>query len=201
MIESFGFKSKQCDIIRLPSGVRPEINLDIKEDFCFHLSLLTDERKNVKRLIEAAERYKFRLILAGGLQNQKRRIELEEWLKDTEYVQYKGFLSEKDKIDLYKKAKVFALPSLNEGVGIVALEAACYGCDIVITNVGGPKEYYNDLAEIVNPYSVDDIGISIKKLLSGKTYQPELANYIEEHFSLEKISKQLEASYMELIDN
>lgn len=45
-----------------------------------------------------------------------------------------------------------------EGVGIVAVDAAIYGCEIVITNIGGPKEYYDNMAYTVNPYNIDDIG-------------------------------------------
>lgn len=76
------------------------------------------------------------------------------------------------------QSKSFALPSTNEGVGIVALEAAAMGCDIVITKLGGPKEYYSNMATVINPYNVDEIGKAICKALDTKSFQPNLAEYI-----------------------
>lgn len=95
----------------------------------------------------------------------------------------------------YRKIKVFALPSIYEGVGMVALEAAVMGDDIVITNQGGPKEYYADFAEIVNPTSVDEIGKAIQNLLNGKTHQPKLKEHIVQRYSLEATCDLLENTY------
>lgn len=193
LIRGFGYPSEKCHIVMLSNGMKPidNLNLDSREPFCFHMSFVTDKRKNVKRLIDASEKFKFPLILAGGIHFEHERNEFESWLKGKANVRYLGYISEEEKIDLYKRAKVFALPSTNEGVGLVALEAASYGCDIVITNVGGPKEYYGNLAELVNPYDVNSIGKSIKKLLESKTYQPMLADRITKLYSDENIGKQL----------
>ena len=100
---------------------------------------------------------------------------------------------------LYNKAKVFALPSLNEGVGLVALEAAVCGCNIVITNLGGPKEYYPDeLAYKVNPYDIDDIGKSIIKALIDNHSQPQLRNHIISHYNNTTSIELLEKYYMQI---
>jgi glycosyltransferase involved in cell wall biosynthesis len=170
-----------------------------KEPFCLHMSLLTDERKNVKRLIEAAKKYQFKLVLGGKLHNEKQLQLLNSWIDNTPNIEYKGFLSNEQLIDLYKRARVFALPSTNEGVGIVGLEAASLGCDIVLTSLGGPKEYYNNLAEIVNPFDVDEIGKAVVKYLQGHTNQPMLGEYVRKQYSLKNISKQLETSYLSIV--
>ena len=80
--------------------------------------------------------------------------------------------------DLYRRAKVFCLPSIGEGVGLVALEAASFGCDIVVTRIGGPKEYYDDMAYVVNPYKVDEIGLAVLNALQAIDRQPKLMSYI-----------------------
>ena len=169
-----------------------------RENFCLHISLLCDERKNVKRLIDAAKKYKFHLVLGGKLRNESEKHLLTSWISGAQNIEYRGFLSEEEKMNLYAKAKVFALPSVNEGVGIVALEAASCGCDIVITDKGGPKEYYNKMAITVNPYSVDDIGQAINRLLDGQTFQPQLSNFINTNYSLEHITNCLEKIYLNL---
>ena len=63
---------------------------------------------------------------------------------------------------------------------------------IVLTNDGGPKYYLKDHAEIINPYSVDDIGQAVIKLMDGNVYQPELLDYMKNNFSAKACSKQLE---------
>lgn len=188
MVEGFGFPAEKCKIVRLSCGITPPDTLPPKEPFCLHISLLCDKRKNVKRLIEAAKKYNFRLVLAGKLRNQEEQQLLHSWIGNANNIEYRGFISEEEKMDLYSRAKVFALPSTNEGVGIVALEAAAMGCDIVITKLGGPHEYYEDKAKIVNPYSIDEIGQAVKYFIDGNTFQPDLKKSVLRNYSNDSIS-------------
>lgn len=197
-VKGLNISEEQCKIVPLSFEPFKMTNYQVRENFCLHVSLLCDERKNVKRLIEAAKKYKFHLVLGGKLRNDSERKLLSSWISGAKNIEYRGFLSEEEKNDLYSRARVFALPSVNEGVGIVALEAASCGCDIVITDKGGPKEYYNKMAITVNPYSVDEIGWAISNFLAGQTFQPDLASYINSNFSLEHITCCLEKIYQNL---
>lgn len=169
-----------------------------KEPFVLHMSLYTQPRKNVARLIQAAKKYGFSLIIAGKPDTPELKEEFQQMVKDTPNIEILGFISEEQKMDLYRRAKVFALPSISEGVGIVALDAAVCGADIVVTNIGGPKEYYNGMAEIVNPYNVDEIGQACMRSLGRKTYQPELRNYILKNYSSSAITDRLIEVYSKL---
>jgi len=192
--KGFGINPNKCRIVPLSYSLDEDIIMFQeckREPFCLHISLLCDSRKNVKRLIEASTKYGFKLVLCGKLRSNKEKKLLERWIENAPNVEYKGFVSSTEMIDLYKKASVFALPSTYEGVGIVALDAAAMGCDVVITKLGGPKEYYSGMALEVNPYSVDDIGKAVVKILEGKTFQPKLKEYICENNSLHQISKLL----------
>lgn len=195
MIQAFNYRQEQCHIVYLPSGVTPHFPFPTKEPYCLHISFLADDRKNVKRLIEASIKYNFRLVLAGGLRNEKETEKFNAWIKGHDNVEYRGWVTEAEKIELYRHAKVFALPSTIEGVGLVALEAACYGADIVITNLGGPKEYYGDYALKVNPYSVDEIGSAVMRYMNGLSFQPQLAKFINDNNSLDAISAKLVKIY------
>ena len=171
-----------------------------KKNYCFHVSFLADKRKNVERLILSAKKYGFNLKLAGKLRNNSERIWLEENISGCNNIEYLGFLSDEELIKHYKEAKVFALPSLYEGVGLVALEAAIYGCKIVITNQGGPKEYYNGLAKVVNPKSIDEIGQAITKALN----EPEdnkLYSHIAENYSLQHTMTHLVNWYKKIMQS
>ena len=170
----------------------PVFDLSKKENYCLHVSRLASEDKNVKRLIEAAKKFGFKLKLAGFLNGEKEEVWLKSLIDNVENIEYLGWLSEKELIEEYKKAKVLALPSINEGVGMVALEAAAYGCEICLTNLGGPKEYYNGQAVLVNPYDVDNIGQGILEAMSRKNAQPALSRFILEKYSVKGCMMQLE---------
>lgn len=154
-----------------------------KDDFCLHVSTLCEGRKNVMRLIDAAIKYNFKLILAGSI-TEKDFIPFREKIDANDNIQYFGRISDEELIDLYKRAKVFALPSLYEGVGMVAVEAAAYGADIVVTNLGGPKEYYGNMSFVVNPYNVDEIGKAVLLAFKSETRQPALMNYVQTNFNI-----------------
>lgn len=194
-----GWNLPKSKIVKIPLSFNFfETNNSKRENYCFHASYLADDRKNVKRLIQAAKKYDIPLKLAGKLRNGEEEKKIFGWIGSSSNIEYLGFLSQEELLDNYRRAKVFALPSTNEGVGIVALDAAAMGCDVVITKLGGPKEYYNSMATEVNPYDVDEIGLAIQKNLTGFTQQPNLQKYICENYSLEVIAKKLVVMYESL---
>lgn len=169
-----------------------------KENFCLHVSRNDDSGKNVLRLVEAALRYDFNLTLAGSISNTFKE-RLQKKIGNAENVQILGRVSDETLVDLYKRARVFALPSIREGVGLVALEAASYGCDIVITNIGGPKEYFLPNAIAVNPKSVDEIGSAVMRFLNGETFQPALKESIADKYSESRVAEMLEKAYRDVL--
>ena len=116
-------------------------------------------------------------------------------LKLTDNIKYIGRVSDDKLKELYGAAKVFALPSIGEGVGLVALDAAVYGCDIVVTSIGGPKEYYDGLAFEVDPYSVNSIGKAVMSAMSATDRQPRLMRHVIDCYSLAKCMHKLADSY------
>lgn len=196
IIKSYGVDKSKMYIVPLSMTYSDNDVIDYgsKEPFCLHISSISQERKNVVRLIEAAKKYHFPLVLAGkkGLPHEYEKIS--RAIGDADNIKVLGFISEEEKISLYKRAKVFALPSICEGVGIVALDAAHFGCEVVITSIGGPKEYYGDMAQVVNPYDVDAIGQAVVKLLGSGT-QSKLKAFVDDHYSNETIAQRLIECY------
>ncbi len=167
-----------------------------KEPFCLFTGTMTQERKNVPRLIAAAKKFGFRLVLVGSLGNAESESRLRALIGDAPNIEVKGFVSDDELYALYNRAKVFALPSLNEGVGLVALEAAVHGCNIVITRLGGPKEYYREGSVwLVDPYDVDDIGAAVVHALQADNLQPGLRDEVRENYSVEHCVKILLEQY------
>lgn len=170
----------------VPLSVRTSIadTVPVKEQFVLHISRLAAPNKNVKRLIKAAIKYQFPLKLGGILNGEKEKKWLHNLIDNHSNIEYIGLLSEKELIEWYSRAKVFALPSLVEGVGMVALEAAAQGAEIVLTNDGAPKDYYKGRAYLVNPKSVDEIGKACIEALHNGNKQPDLLKFIKQNYSL-----------------
>ncbi len=172
-----------------------------KEPFCLFVGTMTQPRKNVPNLIRASKKYGFKLVLVGNLGNTESETSLRSLIGDANNIEIKGFVSDSDLISLYNKAKVFALPSLNEGVGLVALEAAIHGCNIVITNLGGPKEYYEKgTVQTVNPYDIDDIGMAIIRALEDNSSQPFLREQLIKKYNVSTCTDLLIQSYEKVIN-
>jgi glycosyltransferase involved in cell wall biosynthesis len=192
-----------CDkVYNIPLSYGIELPEDINEiiinkhNFCLHVSSLYQERKNVKRLIEAAKKYNFKLKLVGNTGNAEQTKMVKSWVDKVPSVELLGFVSYAELIDLYKKAKVFALPSTCEGVGIVALDAAVYGNNIAITNIPGPQEYYPNIATVkrINPFDIDEIGQSVVELLKTNNTK-KLYAHISLHNNEEKLCDELLKMY------
>jgi glycosyltransferase involved in cell wall biosynthesis len=88
----------------------------------------------------------------------------------------------------YAACKVFVLPSLFETPGIAALEAALSRANIVITPFGGTKDYFNDLVQYVNPFSVEDIRKGIETSLN-KDKSNVLSDFVKANFLWDKIAE------------
>ena len=161
LVKGVGVKTSHCVIVPLAYDMpMSEYTFD-KEPFCLHISLLADDRKNVKRLIQAAIKYRFKLILGGKLRNEQEHKLLNSWIGDNTNIEYHGFLSKEKMLSLYTRAKVFALPSTNEGVGIVALGSGSNGvryCQRLVSVA--LKSITMEWLKIVDPYSIDEIGKS-----------------------------------------
>lgn len=174
-------------------------SLEERENFCLHISTLYQGRKNVLRLIEAAKKFHFELVLCGSIGGEGQGDKIYKAIENCKFIKYLGFISDEELISMYQRTKVFALPSINEGVGIVALNAGVCGANVVITKNGGPREYFHGLAYEVNPYSIDSIGRSVIKAMNDRTSQPKLREHLLSNFSEEAIANKLYNAYQEIV--
>lgn len=200
MRDAFDVSNERIEIVPIGYEIEEGENVRTNRDsFCLHVSTLYQERKNVVRLIAAAKKYDFKLVLAGSHGTERDFAPIANAAHGCHNIEIKGFLSNEELAELYKRAKVFALPSIEEGVGLVALNAGLLGADVVITDRGGPKEYFGEHAWVVNPYDVDAIGGSIVSALS-RTKQPMLRSHIIKEYSPDAIADKLITSYVSIIE-
>lgn len=198
--KGYGIEDKKIALV--PLSYR-EDNYDAKvkkEPFCLFAGTMTQPRKNVPNLIRAAKKYDFPLKLVGNKGNAESEAKLRALIGDAQNIEILGFVSDDELTALYNRAKVFALPSINEGVGLVALEAAIHGCDIVITNLGGPKEYYEQgTVQLINPFDVDDIGKAVLKAMADQVSQPHLRESLIKHYNVSDCVDKLIKGYQSIV--
>ena len=123
--------------------------------------------KNQAVLIEAlsvlAHRgHKVRLVLYGEGKEASRCKQLADRLGVSEFVEFPGF--RQDWAD--QPADVFVLPSLNEGLCIVALEAMSRGIPVIATKVGGLQDYGPPAKSLLLPSArVDLVADAVESLI------------------------------------
>ncbi|MGI5828072.1 MAG: glycosyltransferase family 4 protein [Patescibacteria group bacterium] len=87
---------------------------------------------------------------------------------------YAGFLRDKQKELLYKRADLFIMPSVSEPFGIVALEAAIAKTPVIISRQSGVREVLSRSLE-ADYWDVDKIATQAIWLLQNDDYRQRLA--------------------------
>ena len=98
------------------------------------------------------------------------------------HFEYKGVVSGKDKIDLFRESNIFLLPSMYEGLPISLIETMSFGIVPVVTNVGsiGTLVKQDETGLFVKRESAQDIADSIEKLVNNKKLMGRLSSNARE---------------------
>ena len=115
------------------------------------------------------------------------------------------FLGWRDDIpEIMQVLDVFVLPSLNEGMGRVLVEAMAAGKPVVASRVGGildlVKEGQNGF--LAEPGDEKDLAIAIKKLLEDKKMRDEMGKRgreMAQDFSVKKMIEKIDVLYESLL--
>jgi len=149
------------------------------------------QRKGVEHLIAAMPRVlaavpDAKLVLAGDGQLEGKIRQLVKNLKLTRAVKFLGPVEHKNLPSLYRRAKVFVLPSLAESQSNSLLEAMASGLPVVATNVGGNPELVNQENGILAPPGDSKaLAEAIVKTLN----RPRLNLLLQNKYSWEKTAK------------
>lgn len=115
-----------------------------------------------------------------------------------ENIHFIGHLPQEEIYSIMKAAAVHALPSWFETTGLVSLEAAYFGCNIVITDKGDQKEYFEDYAFYCNPDDKESIKTAIQKALAAP-FNEEFKKKIEEDYTWENTARQTKEAYLKVL--
>jgi glycosyltransferase involved in cell wall biosynthesis len=171
-----------------------------REEVVLSVGRLTDPRKNIPLLLKAFARVAnahsaWTLALAGGEPNAALRG-LSEKLGISGRTQWLGRVSSERLRQLYDTAGVFVLPSLQEGLGIVLLEAMATGLPVIATRCGGPEEVIQDgeTGVLVQNDDVDALTAALDALLGDALTRERIGSAshaaVRDRFSVERVTGQ-----------
>lgn len=144
----------------------PKNNNLVKDEIIIGAMGRLSTQKGFAHLIEAAEkiRYKnYRILIAGiGELEDELRAQISV-LKLNEKISLVGKVEPRD---FLKKIDIFVFPSLWEGLGLVALEAAAMGKPIVASATGGISEIIsNESGYLFEPGNESDLADKINEVI------------------------------------
>lgn len=159
------------------------------ENFILTVGHLGTGRKNGLALVKALRYINHPAVIIGNISDTEDGKKIKNEIKNNRNIIFIDGLSNNSDLLLsaYSACDTFVLPSWYETPGRAALEAALAGAKIVITPYGGTKDYFKDMAEYINPYSIDSIKEGIEKTLN-KPRDTELKEHIKQNFLWDKIA-------------
>ncbi len=132
-------------------------------------------RKNLQHLLNAWREIKndfaeISLVIAGRTGHVFRNV---KFLAE-ERLRFLGHVSDDDLPGLYANAELFALPSLDEGSGLPALEAMACGAPVIVSNGGALPEVVGDAGLIFDLSKPDTLSAVIKQCLNDNNLRSSL---------------------------
>lgn len=167
-----------------------------------------EKDKGVYEVVDAVEqlddvRVRFRLGGDGGEKDA-----LVEYInrKGYKYTEICGYVRGGHKMEAYRQADVFILPSYHEGMPNSVLEAMAFGLPVITCPVGGLKDFFEDgkMGFLVPPQDAGAIKQALQKLVEDRDLCSEMsrynAQYARKRFYSSQVAKRLEGIYHDIME-
>lgn len=227
IIEQFGLPRERVRVIleapdpifrpvtssRDPADLLPSCALPRGAPYLLYVGGLSPH-KNLHLLIEA-----YRRVIAGGEFDGVRLLLVGDYVGDVftsaydglrgevtrhgleDRVLFTGFVPDEALVELYNRAELLVLPSLEEGFGLPALEAAACGLPVVTSAVGPMADLLGPAAWAFPPHDVDALARGLRTLLRDPARRRQMgAEGVRRAsgFSWERAAAQLREMFREL---
>lgn len=164
VVRQYTYRAKYSVI---PNGIDPEIFEQdhlIEKDRDLVLCVARIEGiKNQLNLIKALNNTRYKVILIGAHSPNQAAYYQECRNLAADNISFKAHMPQQELVNYYQQAKVHILPSWFETTGLSSVEAAVMGCNIVITDKGDTREYFEDHAFYCDPSSPPSILAAVEK--------------------------------------
>jgi glycosyltransferase involved in cell wall biosynthesis len=191
----------------IPNGVDTDFfvpSITPREDFILFVGSLF-ERKGVRYLIQAFSIIgdlfpNFSLAIIGEGAQEGELAQLASSLRISKRVQFLGPKSPEEVSDWMRRAKLFVLPSLEEGLGVVLLESLASATPCVGSNIGGiPDVLSKDVGILVPPKDPQSLAHAMQSILKDPGLWDSMSKAArlkaEKKYSCDEVAAKLIRSY------
>lgn len=201
--------SQNIDVVYNPCEEIPDISPTVEKENIILYAGALNERKGYRDLITAfhklaQENLTWKLVLAGNGQIAEAN-KYAETLNISNQVETTGWITGRDKDLLFRKARIFCLPSYAEGFPTAILDACSYGIAFITTPVGGIPDIITDGKEglLFQPGDVDKLAECLQKLMLDEVLRNRLSGAAKELsetiFNLKETDCRIQKIYDELL--
>jgi glycosyltransferase involved in cell wall biosynthesis len=150
-------------------------------------------RKNQLNLIRALNNTEFKLFIIGSFASNQPAYEKYCRSAAASNIKFINNIAQEQLVSYYKEAKVHVLPSWFETTGLSSLEAGVMGCNIVITDKGDTREYFEGMAYYCDPSSPESIKSAVMLAASNPFNEALREKILREYIWPVTAAKTLEA--------
>jgi glycosyltransferase involved in cell wall biosynthesis len=183
-------------IDKLNSPFAESLTTDLPPEFILYVGRLND-RKNIYNLIKALKYVddSLSLVIVGKKDWKNERLDTAIASESiNKRVNFTGYVSDSQLIELFKKASIFAFVSFEEGFGLPPLEAMTFGLPVVVSSTSCIPEVCGDAGVYVDPNDEKSIAEGINRIYKDEQLRSKKieAGYRQvEKFTWEKSVKNL----------
>ncbi len=128
---------KRDSIVLHPAIETKKYRFEEFGDFVLHMGRF-DVEKQIMPVIKACERAGIKLVLTGNRGNDKETWEYVQKHNGNGIIDFRGFVSEDEKLELLARCKAVIYNPINEDFGIIPTEAFASGKSVIVNNTGYP---------------------------------------------------------------
>jgi len=180
VVERLGVAEERISIARPGAPDWPRRTAEPAEGCILFLGTI-EPRKNVGALLDAYERLLATspdappLVLAGGSTAEAAPVMRRTQLAPLAgRVEAPGYVEAASRLDLYRRALVFVLPSHTEGFGMTVLEAMTVGVPVIASARGALPEAAGSAARLVDPDDAAGLAAAIAEVLANRALRDRM---------------------------
>lgn len=138
----------------------------------------------------------YKLVIAGGSSFSEDYVNCLRELSSEKFVLFTNYVFTNQLAALYQNAYLFVNPSIVEGMPLVVLEAAGYGCCILLSDIEEHKDILGDNVFYFKKDELDNLKEKLQFLIKNPILVNEKKHKVKEfaltHYDWDKITKEIE---------
>ena len=159
-----------------------------------------EDRKNILHLIKAVNPTDLKLVIIGNPNPSQLNYYKKCRKSAGRNILFLNHMEHEELGSAYAAAKTHVMPSWYETPGLSSLEAGLAGCNIVTTDRGSTREYFEDLVDYCSPESI----ASIRQAILNSFKKPKtqhLIQKISKEYTWKKSGEQTLKAYKQVLES